>query len=106
MNSKIEIPDQFVHSNPMPIIKVKGTHLAIGRQIGEAFRNQIQDHINNTQELIRLTYKTLELDWAGARMQDGNIYRLPGTLPEVCRRNGGYIGGQMSSWMIWGGQCA
>jgi len=69
MDSNIEIPDQFLHTNPIPIIKVKGTHLAIGRQIGEAFRNQIQDHINNTQELIRLTYKTLELDWAGARMQ-------------------------------------
>jgi isopenicillin-N N-acyltransferase-like protein len=88
MDNKIEIPDQFVHSNPLPIIKVKGTHCEIGRQIGEAFRAQIQNHISNTKELIRLTYSTLELDWAGARMQ-GRKYlpfaqeRFPQYIDEI-----------------------
>src|SRR5512143_1061236 len=69
MNLEINIPEKFIHTNPLPIIKVKGTHREIGRQIGEAFREIIQDHIRNTCELIETTYGTLELDWAGARMQ-------------------------------------
>ena len=51
------------------MIKVKGSHREIGRQIGEAYREQIQHHLQNTRELINSTYKTLELDWDGARMQ-------------------------------------
>jgi isopenicillin-N N-acyltransferase like protein len=69
MNNEFTVSNQFVHPNPMPIIKVKGSHRDIGRQIGEAYREQIQHHIFNTQELIKSTYETLELDWAGARMQ-------------------------------------
>src|SRR4030067_3730568 len=69
MNSDINIPIQFFHPNPISIIKVKGTHREIGRQIGEAYREQIQHHLRNTRELIKSTYGTLELDWPGARMQ-------------------------------------
>src|SRR4030042_4761424 len=69
MNSDINIPIQFFHPNPISIIKVEGTHREIGRQIGESYREQIQHHIHSTQELINSTYQTLELDWAGARMQ-------------------------------------
>ena len=69
MNLEINIPKQFIHSSPLPLIKVKGSHREIGRQIGEAFREQIQHHLQNTKELIDSTYDTLELDWDGARMQ-------------------------------------
>lgn len=69
MNIEINIPEKFIHSNPLPIIKIKGSHREIGRQIGEAFRDQIQHHLQNTRELINTTYGTLELDWPGARMQ-------------------------------------
>ncbi len=69
MQLEINIPTQFIHNDPLPVIKVKGTHREIGRQIGEAFRIQIQHHIQNTRELIDTTYETLELDWEGARMQ-------------------------------------
>jgi isopenicillin-N N-acyltransferase-like protein len=68
-NKEMNIPNQFIHPGPMPVIKVKGSHREIGQQIGEAYREQIQNHIQNTQELINSTYETLELDWAGARMQ-------------------------------------
>src|SRR5512135_984374 len=69
MHIDITVPPQFIHNEPLPLIKVKGTHREIGRQIGEAFRAQIQHHLQNTRELIQTTYETLELDWDGARMQ-------------------------------------
>ncbi|OGO12024.1 MAG: hypothetical protein A2Y53_02900 [Chloroflexi bacterium RBG_16_47_49] len=69
MKLDINIPKQFIHPNPISIIKVKGTHREIGRQIGEAYRENIQHHLENTRELITCTYGTLELDWPGARMQ-------------------------------------
>jgi isopenicillin-N N-acyltransferase-like protein len=69
MDLDINIPNHFIHPNPISIIKVKGSHREIGRQIGEAYREQIQHHLQSTRELIRTTYTALELDWAGARMQ-------------------------------------
>jgi isopenicillin-N N-acyltransferase like protein len=69
MQPEINIPVQFIHSEPLPIIKVKGSHREIGQQIGEAFREQIRHHIQNTRQLIDSTFENLELDWDGARMQ-------------------------------------
>ncbi len=69
MQPEINIPTQFIHTDPLPLIKVKGTHREMGRQIGEACREQIQHHLQNTRDLIDTTYETLELDWEGARMQ-------------------------------------
>jgi isopenicillin-N N-acyltransferase-like protein len=69
MQQEINIPPQFIHPDPLPIIRVKGTHREMGRQIGETFRTQVQHHVENTRELINTTYETLELDWEGARMQ-------------------------------------
>ncbi len=89
MNLEINIPPNFIHTEPIPIIKVKGTHKEIGRQIGEAFREQIKHHIQNTRELIISTFETLELDWNGARMQ-GRKYipfaeeRFPEYVDEMC----------------------
>ena len=54
MNIEINIPSNFIHADPIPMIKVKGTHKEIGWQIGEAFREQIQHHIQNTRELINI----------------------------------------------------
>jgi len=51
------------------MIKVKGSHKEIGRQIGEAFRGQINHHIQNTRDLISTTCETIGLDWNGAIMQ-------------------------------------
>jgi isopenicillin-N N-acyltransferase-like protein len=69
MNLEINVPSNFIHPDPIPIIKVKGSHREIGRQIGEGFREQIQHHLQNTRELINTTYESLELDWDGAKMQ-------------------------------------
>ncbi|MGE5124118.1 MAG: C45 family autoproteolytic acyltransferase/hydrolase [Acidobacteriaceae bacterium] len=69
MNEEINVPEKFIHDDPLTMIKIKGSHREIGRQIGEAFRSQIQHHLQNTRDLISTTYETLELDWEGAKMQ-------------------------------------
>lgn len=57
------------NSNPIPLIRVQGSHREIGRQIGEAFRDQIQHHVQNARTLIENSYETLELSWDGAQIQ-------------------------------------
>src|SRR4030043_366071 len=89
MNLEINIPSNFIHTEPIPIIKVKGSHKEIGRQIGEAFRDKIQQHVQNTRDLIRIACASLELDWEGARRQ-GRKYipfaeeRYPEYVDELC----------------------
>ena len=54
------------HTDPVPFIKVKGTHREIGRQIGEACSNQIQHCVENAHAMIEATYDSIGLDWHGA----------------------------------------
>jgi isopenicillin-N N-acyltransferase-like protein len=54
------------HANPPPLLRVCGSHLEIGRQIGEARRNQVQHSIANAHELLESTYDELQLTWEGA----------------------------------------
>lgn len=62
------MPNQM-NLNPIPLIRVKGTHRDIGRQVGEAFTEQIRHHIQNAHTLINCSYDTLELTWTGAQIQ-------------------------------------
>lgn len=64
-----EINKRAVHSRPVPLVMVKGSHREIGRQIGEEFREQIRLHVQNTRALIDATYETLELTWESAQIQ-------------------------------------
>jgi isopenicillin-N N-acyltransferase-like protein len=57
------------HTEPVPIIYVKGTPRAIGRQIGEAARGQIQHCLEVARQMIAVTYPTLALTWDGATIQ-------------------------------------
>jgi isopenicillin-N N-acyltransferase-like protein len=57
------------HPQPPPLIRVKGSHREIGRQMGEAMASQIRHSIENARTLIDSTYNVLELDWDGARIQ-------------------------------------
>ena len=66
---KNEIPNTPVHNTPPPLIEVSGTHREIGRQIGEAARQQVQHSIANARILIDAAYNTLELSWQGAQIQ-------------------------------------
>ena len=58
-----------IHPNPPPLIKVKGSHREIGRQIGEACAQQVCHSIENAHALIASTYSILELTWEGAQIQ-------------------------------------
>jgi isopenicillin-N N-acyltransferase like protein len=58
-----------LHPNPPPMLKVKGTHREIGRQIGEAFPRQIKHSLENAHKLLDESYEQLELTWDGAQIQ-------------------------------------
>ncbi|MFM8319491.1 MAG: C45 family autoproteolytic acyltransferase/hydrolase [Chloroflexota bacterium] len=57
------------HAAPAPLIKVRGTHRQIGRQIGEAMAGQIRHSIENARNLLEQTYDSLNLTWDGAVIQ-------------------------------------
>ena len=59
---------QVVHTSPPPFITVEGTHREIGRQIGEACRNQIEHSIVSARYLLESSYSTLQLTWTGAQI--------------------------------------
>jgi hypothetical protein len=68
-----------VHSSPPPMIRVSGSHREMGRQIGEACRDQVQHGIQNTLSLLESAYKDLQLTWEGAVRSE--VYPLcPGAL--------------------------
>jgi isopenicillin-N N-acyltransferase-like protein len=69
MYPKTEIPNTPVHSVPPPLIQVYGTNLEMGRQIGEACRQQVQHSIADAHVLIDSAYDQLELTWEGAQIQ-------------------------------------
>lgn len=58
-----------VHANPVPLVRVAGTHREIGCQIGEAARPQVQHSIENARQLLAESYEQLELTWEGAKIQ-------------------------------------
>ncbi|MFN8385317.1 MAG: C45 family peptidase [Anaerolineales bacterium] len=66
---EIQIPNTIVHETPPPLIEVAGTHREMGRQIGEARREQVQHSVENARALIEQSYSTLELTWEGAQIQ-------------------------------------
>jgi isopenicillin-N N-acyltransferase-like protein len=57
------------HTEPVPLIKVKGSHREIGRQVGEACSRQIQHCVENAHAMIADSYPYLALDWYGATIQ-------------------------------------
>ncbi|GJQ52697.1 MAG: hypothetical protein HS124_08340 [Anaerolineales bacterium] len=66
---EIQIPNTIVHETPPPLIEVTGTHREMGRQIGEARREQVRHSIENARSLIDQSYSVLELTWEGAQTQ-------------------------------------
>lgn len=58
-----------IHPEPPVLIRVSGSHGEIGRQIGEAVRQQVHRSIANARTLIEGAYDQLLLDWEGAKIQ-------------------------------------
>lgn len=57
------------HQAPPPLVRVAGSHLEMGRQIGEACREQVCHSIQNARNLIESAYYDLQLTWEGAQIQ-------------------------------------
>ncbi len=55
--------------HPPPLVRVSGSHLEIGRQIGEACQEQVRRSLLNARKLIESSYEMLELTWEGAQIQ-------------------------------------
>jgi isopenicillin-N N-acyltransferase-like protein len=58
-----------LHPNPPPLIRIKGSHREMGRQMGDAFSAQVKHSLDNARALIDSTYEVLELTWEGAQIQ-------------------------------------
>ncbi len=61
--------DAIVYPNPVPLVKVKGNHREIGRQIGEAMKPQVVHSIESAHKMVADAYGQLQLDWVGANIQ-------------------------------------
>ena len=66
---EIPIPNSIVHNAPPPLVEVSGSHREMGRQIGEARREQVRHSVENGHVLIDQSYSALELTWNGAKIQ-------------------------------------
>lgn len=65
----IDPHDTPIHSNPVPLLSVSGSHREIGRQIGEARRDITQHSLATARQLLDDAYEELELTWEGAQIQ-------------------------------------
>jgi isopenicillin-N N-acyltransferase-like protein len=59
----------LLQPNPVPLVRVRGSHREIGRQIGEACAEQVRRSVKNARSLVEQTYHNLELTWEGAVIQ-------------------------------------
>ncbi len=59
----------MMNNRNVPLIRVSGSHLEMGQQIGEACREQIRHSVENARKLVDDAYDTLQLDWDGALIQ-------------------------------------
>ena len=58
-----------IHTTPPPLVRVHGTHREMGRQFGEAAKNQVRHSIENARTLLSSAYGELATTWAGAQIQ-------------------------------------
>jgi len=65
----LKAAQNFMNTRTLPIIRISGTHLEMGQQIGEACREQIRLSVENARKLVNDAYDTLQLDWDGALIQ-------------------------------------
>jgi isopenicillin-N N-acyltransferase like protein len=57
------------HPEPPPCVRLKGSHREMGRQLGEACREQVIHSLENARALIKNGYDELQLTWDGAKIQ-------------------------------------
>jgi len=55
-----------IHKNPPALVKVRGSHYEMGRQIGQACAGAVQHSIVNAHTLLEGSFATIQLTWEGA----------------------------------------
>ncbi len=58
-----------VHTSPVPMVRIYGSHRQMGQQIGEDRREQVKHSLENARVLLAEAYQQLELTWEGAKIQ-------------------------------------
>ena len=58
-----------MNNRTIPLIRIYGSHRQMGRQIGEACRDQIHHSIANANQLLADAFDRLQLTWEGAQTQ-------------------------------------
>lgn len=58
-----------IHTTPLTLIRVSGTHREMGEQWGEAGREAVQNSLESARVLLASAYEQLELTWDGAQIQ-------------------------------------
>lgn len=53
----------------LKLVRVSGSFREMGRQIGEACREQIQHSVGNARNLLYSAYETIQLTWEGGQIQ-------------------------------------
>lgn len=61
--------DTPIHDTAPTFLRISGTHREIGRQIGEACRDQVHRSLQTARQLIESVSDRLQLEWGGARIQ-------------------------------------
>jgi isopenicillin-N N-acyltransferase like protein len=57
------------YTSPPPLVRVKGNHREIGRQIGSQTEKQVKHSLANARDLLSAAYDSLQLTWEGAEIQ-------------------------------------
>jgi isopenicillin-N N-acyltransferase-like protein len=65
----ISIQEKAINHRQMPLVEVRGSHREIGRQMGEACRQQVKHSIETARKLLNDTYDQLQLTWESAQIQ-------------------------------------
>lgn len=58
-----------VHKKAVPFLRIHGSHLEMGQQVGETFREKVAHSLENARHLLAEAYDQLGLSWAGAQIQ-------------------------------------
>ncbi len=58
-----------MQGSPIPMVRVAGSHRAMGCQIGDMCATQVRHSIENARNLIASAYSDLQLTWDGAQIQ-------------------------------------
>ena len=61
--------EKTISNRHLPLVEVSGTHREMGRQMGEARREQVKHGIENAHQLLTDAFEELQLTWEGAIIQ-------------------------------------